>query len=986
MKNIFKNTICILIYCLLLVFFNSTANAGFNFYNSGLSIPYLDIPDGKDTVGGTTYWKAEFTSSSFINAAGEEYVYFVNNVEPKSNVYLNIRETDSSWRYTDSLLVVPSTSLPAYGGASGGYCSLGDVLYSSSAIFKAPTGTYYKYVMYLIHQPMCCIPGSMGGLFASFSNNGIDWVTDPATSAFWEVTYTGCPTVTCFSSHNIIEVEGIGAVTDGSVIKIVYITGEVAEYADSEHETMAYILTSTVASPTSFTRSATQVSEKGIYAPNHPDINFDYKYFINMGMAYDDVNDYFYIGRAMPYGADPFGGSGYPTTCQPSCLTGTSTYPTRIQIYRMGSITSVSNIDTILTGAWEPIVDIGNKGGYKSGVGCSQLELQTGQKNVNLDLETINFLRDGYGNLHSKGEVKVATAHSGYNMTGTDCSVDDVEYFGFVVSARESAGDFIEDVYDYCNFVDVGSASTDPTTRANNDVILIAKAASYGLKTVLHLETLLFNYTLNPDGTVYSVSRRADYTTRWATYASIIAPYIDNILMFMVSDEPYNTGCHTATVPVSEATMKTWLESMPTLIKATFSDAKLGQVYAYPSMLTGYSTNPATSRNTSFEIPDGYDYVGFIMLYPSFRASGYYSATKHAGFEADYHTIGSYFLDEVSYYHKLIVVPGSFYYNSTPVPQSELVEDGEFFVELAENDDTIKVVAPFLYATYDGKTGVENLSTVRTYWQTAGPELLHKKDTFHEGVYRFKLSDCDYNSGIDFTQYSSCMGAWYMVSNYSPSYPAYEPDQSGEGGILYNPSTISNSSTVPYNYSGTSRLWNATECLWHEDGKSTDISGSTMSFFAWIKFTSDPSDQATVVAKWSTLAGQWQYSFMHYHAANAMVAFISNDGSSVTYAQGATDLADDTDWHHVGFVVDGSNITVYVDGWVDSNGALNPKAYSGGIFNGNDNFTIGCASDQSREPFPGYIDDVIIFDTALTPTEVYELYYRGTSGNKGGDD
>lgn len=243
------------------------------------------------------------------------------------------------------------------------------------------------------------------------------------------------------------------------------------------------------------------------------------------------------------------------------------------------------------------------------------------------------------------------------------------------------------------------------------------------------------------------------------------------------------------------------------------------------------------------------------------------------------------------------------------------------------------------------------------------------------------------DSHNDYTQDANCMGAWYMNNN-----GGNEIDRSGENGTLtQNGGTIPTSATVPAGYSGTSRDFESseTEALYHADGKSTDISGADqkMSFCVWLKFEADPGADVFILNKYNAAGDLRQYQMRHIHADNAIEAAISSNGADNTECLGATDLANDTDWHHVCFVYNDVNIILYVDGSVDSNGVNNPKTYSSGIANKSYPFVIGdFAIDGSYKPFDGLLDEAIIFDRDLSLAEITEIYNHGISGNKGGND
>lgn len=230
---------------------------------------------------------------------------------------------------------------------------------------------------------------------------------------------------------------------------------------------------------------------------------------------------------------------------------------------------------------------------------------------------------------------------------------------------------------------------------------------------------------------------------------------------------------------------------------------------------------------------------------------------------------------------------------------------------------------------------------------------------------------------------ANCMGAWRMNSSGN------ETDISGEGGDLFvDGGTIPTSVTVPSGYSGTSRDFEAddTEFLYHADGLSTDISGAnqSMSICAWIKAESS-GNNVSVVQKYTATDNNRQYRLRTEGGDGSMKFFLSSDGTSFVTATGTTNVTGG-DWFDVCAVYDDTDIRIYVDGALDSNGADNPKAYTGGIYNGDGIFSIGAAGDDGTQYFDGRIDQVDIFDRGLSAAEVLDHYNDGMEGEKGGND
>ena len=223
------------------------------------------------------------------------------------------------------------------------------------------------------------------------------------------------------------------------------------------------------------------------------------------------------------------------------------------------------------------------------------------------------------------------------------------------------------------------------------------------------------------------------------------------------------------------------------------------------------------------------------------------------------------------------------------------------------------------------------------------------------------------------------MGAWYMNSDGGA-----ETDRSGENGTLTQESgTIPTSATVPSGYSGTSRDFVPadTEYLNDENGGSTDINGADqdMSLCGWFKTDDNDNDQV-IVGKYNDSGGNNKQYLIKYKGGGTddLEFRLSADGSNHTTAVGPSTITD-TNWHHFCAVYDDENATLYID-----KSAGTPVSHTTGIFNGTAPFRIG--QYQNENYFDGLIDEIIIFDKALSAAEVADLYNDGISGDTGGSD
>jgi beta-galactosidase len=82
---------------------------------------------------------------------------------------------------------------------------------------------------------------------------------------------------------------------------------------------------------------------------------------------------------------------------------------------------------------------------------------------------------------------------------------------------------------------------------------------------------------------------------------------------------------------------------------------------------------------------------------------------------------------------------------------------------------------------------------------------------------------------------------------------------------------------------------------------------------------------------------------------------------------GVTVVAPDT-WHHVAGVYDGQEVKLYVDGKLDSK-----QSWTQGIGRNNADVLIGENAERKGRCFDGLLDDVRIYNYALSESEIKAL-------------
>ena len=170
----------------------------------------------------------------------------------------------------------------------------------------------------------------------------------------------------------------------------------------------------------------------------------------------------------------------------------------------------------------------------------------------------------------------------------------------------------------------------------------------------------------------------------------------------------------------------------------------------------------------------------------------------------------------------------------------------------------------------------------------------------------------------------------------------------------------------------------------HADGNETDISGANQSISVgcWYKRESETGNSHYLIVKWDS-ASEKQYllSMINNAGADDPAAFtLSSTSDDNTSAIGGTTTPSGS-WTHIVGVYNDTDIRIYVNGSLDTNGANNPKAYVAGIADAASDFRIGTQSDNLDNWADGLIDEVFVMDRALSAAEVSEIFTNGFEGS-----
>jgi hypothetical protein len=233
------------------------------------------------------------------------------------------------------------------------------------------------------------------------------------------------------------------------------------------------------------------------------------------------------------------------------------------------------------------------------------------------------------------------------------------------------------------------------------------------------------------------------------------------------------------------------------------------------------------------------------------------------------------------------------------------------------------------------------------------------------------------SGATNFTQDANIVSWWYLAES---SGTRYDGSGTNNNDLADNNSVTSYSrptNPVKEGLAAASFATGNSETLTITDAAQSglDITGN-LTLAAWIRPTNTSGDR-TIIAK-SDGASNRSYHLYIETPGPILKGKVSSGGSGTVQPYGATTLALDT-WHHVALVYDGSELRIYLNGSVDENGSNNPLEFSGGIFNGNAPFAIGSRGNVDQY-FDGQIDEVAVFDRALSPAEITAIYENGLNG------
>ena len=224
-----------------------------------------------------------------------------------------------------------------------------------------------------------------------------------------------------------------------------------------------------------------------------------------------------------------------------------------------------------------------------------------------------------------------------------------------------------------------------------------------------------------------------------------------------------------------------------------------------------------------------------------------------------------------------------------------------------------------------------------------------------------------------------------------------DPPLFSEGLLLYCPLDETNGQVLDqsgFGHSGTNhgavpaRIGVFGQCYWFDGtndyidfGSAEDLNLTNhFSIFAWVRLDEDTDEEGTVVGRDVNSARQYSLGTRGHpygYGTTPYYEFQGAGGATVLF-RGPGDFTQSLtlgEWHHLGITFDGTNYQAYLDGQVlatKSAEAL-PDAADTHLYLGGRQY-VGSFNGHR-----GYIDEVRIYDRALSPAEVQTLYSMTSS-------
>lgn len=159
---------------------------------------------------------------------------------------------------------------------------------------------------------------------------------------------------------------------------------------------------------------------------------------------------------------------------------------------------------------------------------------------------------------------------------------------------------------------------------------------------------------------------------------------------------------------------------------------------------------------------------------------------------------------------------------------------------------------------------------------------------------------------------------------------------------------------------------------------STTLQPTQITVMVWMKGTMTQPGQADnlvlLAEKNHAQSGTQTGWALQANTTTGRVYFAYGNGSSFPEVSSTTSILDDN-WHLITAMLNATTLSMYVDGAIQ-----NTQAYTGTPQGNNGSVSIGKWLEGNSRKFKGNIDELNIFNRALSATEIQDIFNAGSDG------
>jgi len=162
-------------------------------------------------------------------------------------------------------------------------------------------------------------------------------------------------------------------------------------------------------------------------------------------------------------------------------------------------------------------------------------------------------------------------------------------------------------------------------------------------------------------------------------------------------------------------------------------------------------------------------------------------------------------------------------------------------------------------------------------------------------------------------------------------------------------------------------------------GNDSSLAPANISYSAWVKVSGSIDSFNYILAKGGARYGSY---FLRYTSSNTFIAWLGF--ASAEFATVTSSSATLTNWNHVVFTYDQSNMKIYVNAMTPQTAAETRAIDYAQEGSSSTDFEIGRTPYGYPALAEGLIDEVAIFNSALTASQITNIYKGEENGGSGG--